>query len=694
MKTRRGLAPCTAVGFALMAAQPAAAQDATALTPLSIRAAGTQSAAGSARIEAAQLARHPGSTLEAQLLGRADLVPFRLGGSTRLHPTAQGLSLRGLSPNSSSRTTVLLDGVPLNDPFAGWIHWHQLPEAWIHQIQIEPGAGGLAAGAIGGGVELFSQLPDTTRPRLKAALASHQAWQTQADLALSIGRSQLGLYGRQAHSDGEPLLAAEQAGAIDIPAHRRNHHSRLRWRAPISAQLGWQLEAHHSEQARGNGTPLTDNQHRASGFSTALTGAAANGGVGWESRFWLKDEQFASRFSAQADDRSNESPALDQFAVPVRALGLTHTARGESGDHVWRISADARQVEGETREHFRFLDGDFRRRRTAGSEEEVLGLYLEDHWRQAGADWSVLAGLRIDRWHLGEARRLEVNRADGQVLRDETRPARRGQHWSPRLALMWDASPSWQWRLEGYRASRLPTLNERVRPFRIRNDITEANPDLRPERLLGAELASRYREGPLRIQATIFWLQMEDAIGNRSIADSRGGVIAPCGFVPAGGSCSQRDNLGRLDNRGLEVDARWQAENGAYAAVTGMLGNPQIGASALSPELIGRRIAQQPREALSLETGLSAQQHTWTLGWQYYGSRFEDDLNSRRLKSSQHWSLGWQWRWRPSLQFFAGVDNLLDRQIPVAVSNADLVSVDSGRIWQAGVIYQARRKAE
>lgn len=696
MITRRKPAPEAAYGLALLCALatvPASAQDSTPLAPLSIRAASAQPDA-SIRISAEQLARHPHQSLESQLLGRADLVPFRLGGSARLHPTAQGLSLRGLSPNSSSRTSVLLDGVPLNDPFAGWIHWHTIPDTWIRQMQIEPGAGGLAAGAIGGGVELFSQLPATDQPRLKASLGSHQAWQAQADSALGIGRSQLGLYGRQSGSHGVPLLEADQAGAIDIPAHRRNHHTRLQWHGPVSAQLGWRIEAHHSEQARGNGTPLTDNHHRASGVSTALMGTAADGRLGWESRFWLKDEQFASRFSAQAGDRSSENPALDQFAVPVRAIGMTSTARGESGAQAWRITADARQVDGETREHFRFLDGEFRRRRTAGSEEAVFGLYLENQWRPIGADWSILGGLRVDHWQLARARRLEVNREDGQVLRDETRPARHGQHWNPRLALLWEASPHWQWRIEAYRASRLPTLNERVRPFRIRNDITEANPDLRPERLRGAELASHYRQGTLQWQASIFWLQMENAIGNRSIADSDGGVIAPCGFVPAGGSCSQRDNLGRLDNHGLEFDVRWQATSGSFAAMTGLLSRPEIGASARSADLIGRQVAQQPRHALSIEAGLRAQQQIWTLAWQYQGARFEDDLNSRRLPASKRWNLGWQWQWGPSLQFFAGVDNLLDKHAPIAISNTGLVSVDSGRLWQAGLIYQARRRAE
>src|SRR5207244_13247760 len=41
------------------------------------------------------------------------------------HPTAQLLSLRGLG---NRRGLVLLDGVPLNDGFGGWINWGRVPD--------------------------------------------------------------------------------------------------------------------------------------------------------------------------------------------------------------------------------------------------------------------------------------------------------------------------------------------------------------------------------------------------------------------------------------------------------------------------------------------------------------------------------------------------------------------------------------
>ena len=52
---------------------------------------------------------------------------FRRTSSLSSHPTSQGVSLRGIGPSGVSRTLVLLDGVPYNDPFGGWVYWTGIP---------------------------------------------------------------------------------------------------------------------------------------------------------------------------------------------------------------------------------------------------------------------------------------------------------------------------------------------------------------------------------------------------------------------------------------------------------------------------------------------------------------------------------------------------------------------------------------
>ncbi|MEK0447406.1 MAG: hypothetical protein RLZZ399_2727, partial [Verrucomicrobiota bacterium] len=63
---------------------------------------------------------------------------FRRSDSLSAHPTAQGATLGNASPNGASRCTVLLDGVPLNDPFGGWIPWTRLPVATLSRVVLTP----------------------------------------------------------------------------------------------------------------------------------------------------------------------------------------------------------------------------------------------------------------------------------------------------------------------------------------------------------------------------------------------------------------------------------------------------------------------------------------------------------------------------------------------------------------------------
>src|SRR5215813_15159956 len=52
-----------------------------------------------------------------------DVGTFRRSSSRVADPSSQGLNLRGVGPSGVSRALVLVDGLPLNDPFGGWVYW-------------------------------------------------------------------------------------------------------------------------------------------------------------------------------------------------------------------------------------------------------------------------------------------------------------------------------------------------------------------------------------------------------------------------------------------------------------------------------------------------------------------------------------------------------------------------------------------
>src|SRR5262245_38453124 len=65
---------------------------------------------------------------------------FRRTSSLAANPTAQGVSLRGIGPSGVSRTLVLIDNIPFNDPFGGWVYWTRVPLASVERVEIVEGA--------------------------------------------------------------------------------------------------------------------------------------------------------------------------------------------------------------------------------------------------------------------------------------------------------------------------------------------------------------------------------------------------------------------------------------------------------------------------------------------------------------------------------------------------------------------------
>ena len=86
---------------------------------------------------------------------------FRRTASSSAHPTTQGIRLRHIGANATSRALMLLDGVPQNDPFGGWVYWHRYHEDMLDGISINPSGGGEAWGNLGAGGVILLQSSQT-----------------------------------------------------------------------------------------------------------------------------------------------------------------------------------------------------------------------------------------------------------------------------------------------------------------------------------------------------------------------------------------------------------------------------------------------------------------------------------------------------------------------------------------------------
>ncbi|MFY0399738.1 MULTISPECIES: TonB-dependent receptor [Brevundimonas] len=611
---------------------------------------------------------------------------FRRTTSLSANPTTQGISLRAIAPSGAGRTLVTLDGVPLNDPFGGWVLWSQLPTEALESLDIVRGAGAgpYGAGALTGVIQLRERERGGV---LDASIAERGGARLAGAGGLDAGPLRLTGSALYETSDGYTPVRGAAAGTADTPLDLTSKAAALRLDAPLG-EASLSLRASAYDEERGSG--LMGARSSASGHLLSATAAKRpqDGGYGWRLQAWRRESDFANTSVAVAADRNATTPANDQYETPATGWGVNAALRRASRDVAggrleWELGADARFNEGETRERFRFMDGAFTRDRIAGGETAVAGLYGEASWRNDL--WLVAGGLRLDSWKNENGRRLERDRADGTATLDEADTDRSGEVVSARLAARRFLGGGWAGRAAAYSGFRPATLNELHRPFRVGNDLTEANAALVPETLQGVEAGLAY-EGPIAVfGATLFWNRIEDAIVNVTIGEGPGS-FPRAGFVPAGGVLRQRQNAGTIEATGIELTARRSLPGGLSLDGAVSVTDARMDGGSAAPQLTGLRPAQAP--IWSATAGLdwrAGDRLTLAAQARYESKRFEDDLNSRVLGAAVVVDARAEWRMTPAAMIWAAADNLFDEAVEVSETGTGVEGYGPPRTLRLGV---------
>jgi len=617
---------------------------------------------------------------------------FRRTSSLGANPTTQGISLRAIAPSGAGRTLVTLDGVPLNDPFGGWVIWSQVAPESLESLDIirGSGAGPYGAGALTGVIALRER--DREGGVLDASLGEDGGRRLAAAATVRAGRWSITGSALHDRSDGYTPVQGAAAGAADTPLDLETLSGALRADMGIDAATALSLHASAYDEARGSGLAGARSAASGQGYSATLTRTPGRNRLGWRAQAWRRDSDFANSSVAVAPDRTTTTPANDQFATPASGRGGNLALRGVGVDFgegrlEWELGADARFSEGETQERFRFMAGQYTRDRFAGGETSVAGGYAEASWSRG--PWLVAGGLRLDRWENADARRLERDRATGLSTLDETYPDRSGEVLSARLAVRRSLTADLAVRAAAYSGFRPATLNELHRPFRVGNDLTEANAALEPETLQGVEAGLSWDDARTSFGATVFVNRIEAAIVNVTLGAGPGVIPAlpRAGFVPAGGVLRQRQNAGVIEAAGIELTVQHRFED---LTLTGALSatDAEVDGGLSAPQLTGLRPAQAPRFSATAGADWRVSDRlTLGLRGRYESRRFEDDLNSRVLGSALGLDARADWRVRDGVILYAAADNLFDAAVEVSETANGVAGLGPPRTLRAGLSF-------
>ena len=575
------------------ARRPAALGD-TAASVLVLSSSDLKTTAGTGLDDA--LRQVPGFTL------------FRRTPSRGANPTTQGATMRGLAGSGASRALVLEDGVPLNDPFGGWIYWGRVPRAAVDRVEVLRGGASDLYGstALAGVVQVVR--PGTEVPRLEGDFTTGQDDLGEGSL-FAGGRR--GAWGARVAAEvystsGYHPIPDDLRGTVDGRLSTRHHGGDFTLERTIGSGRAFVRGGGYRE-SRANGTALQDNDTSINQGIAGLDLPTGTGGL--RLRFDISRQDYDQTFSAVAPDRNTERLTSDQH-VPSRTSGFSGQWTRPLGGHVLVMGVERRAIWGRSDEDSFAAASTVRS--TAGGRQHTTALFLEDSWT-LGHRLIVQGGARLDRWRNFDGKQTSGSTVTPLEDRDESA-------FSPRGSLLFKVARRLSLTASVYRAFRAPTLNELYRPFRVGNVLTVANSDLGAERVTGREGGVLLGLGDaVSVRATAFTMDATDTVANVTLSTTPSLITR------------QRQNLGEIRSRGIEADA--EARLGSRLVLAA--GMTMIDAKVLAaPDsgLIGRRVPQVPRRQGGAQIRYDDPKgFTFGVQARFSASQYDDDLNSLRL---------------------------------------------------------------
>ena len=587
--------------------------------------------------------------------------PFQAGVA---HPSWQAVTLRGLGGTAASRTLVLVDGVPLNDPYFGWVRWSQVPVEVIERIEIVRGGATVSWGSqsLAGVVHVITRAGGAGG--FSAGVQGGSQSTFRGDAMASFGDDRVGGYvaGEIFDSGGYVLTEPGLRGPVDIPS--ASSHGALR--AKVELQAGDRLRIHaqgnYFDQDKDNATPLRNNTTEA-GFGQLGATLTGSDGSALTLNAYMQSQSYVNSFSSVDGMRATEQPSISQD-VPSSGVGANLVWQKPGlGAHSLTLGADLLSATGDATEQFLYDDGGFTRQRETGGDQALYGFFAQDRIR-IGDRWQLYGGLRLDLWRNASGMRHIFNIADRNVLTDEQFEDRSGSQLSHNLGFVHAASGAVALRGSFYSGLRVPTLNELYKPFRAAGGVAnESNEALNPERVLGAEVGLDLQPDPsVLIRLTGFWARVSDAITDVTIQEAEtSGVIQPCGFVPAGGVCRRRDNVGTLRSTGLETEIEIRPDGAWLLALNHQYNPTEVTDAPGRPDLIGNEVQGSPTHRAMFRVGhIDPTTLEVVATARYLGARFDNDLNTGEIAGSFLLDLRFRRQLTSRLSAFASMQNIFD----------------------------------
>ncbi len=604
---------------------------------------------------------------------------YRRQSSAFANPSTQGVSLRNIGASAAGRSLVVLDGIPQNDPFGGWVSWARFLSLGLESVSIQPSSKATSWGQMSAGGVIRIRETAISENRLENRTLGGQASTYSSEWLIhqKSGAHGIAVEGRHLESNGRYLIHQDDRGSIDRTAQNQHDVLNMRWEHEGEGGMKTQFRYAYFNESRNNGTEEALNSTLANDASLRISQPTLNGG--WSLSLYHQKREFENTFTSVSADRISENPVNHQFSIPGEAFGFKMTGFREIRPG-WSVLAglDGHRVSGQTNED---TGWGLVNRRKAGGRQALIGGFISNQLNWAN-NQSFDLNFRLDRWEIMDGARIESNKSSGIVTNEQTYTDRSG--WEPGASVSYQRvlSKSLIMGLGGSSSFRLPSINELYRPFRVRNDITEANASLIPERFYSVE--GNLKWTPVRtfsVAVGLFEYWIQDIIANGYEFDGPGQSIG--GFVPAGGTFSRKQNVKDSRVSGAQLKIEYDASDCLRFGVNYYYSDARFLQNPGAPGIEYHSFPQIPLHKWVLFSSWNPYRKLRIdAQWTTASEQYDDALNTRELDGYSRLDLMVSYDVTPTLSLYMKANNVTDEVILTGKSSSGIRSIAPSRtIW-------------
>ncbi len=584
-------AGCLAIASAAAAQAPASTIDSVVVTASRNQSRVDEMPLHTTVVTREEIERSPAQTLD-QLLRNVPGLNFTGIPATQSDPTCHQTRMRGLG---NAKVLVLLDGVPIHDPFYLTTQWYRLPLSNIERVEVIRGGNSSLWGnmAVAGVINIVSRRVKGDDGELAASVGSRDSYSAALTKSFKLGDAfGLNFALDQMKAGGYQTTPSEYLWRFpgkDVPDARNSNFQATLYANPSSATDAYLRVGYHVQDQDINYT-YGNNKQESPDFSASLThrldGASSVQASAWAQYVRFEKYNGSACYFQPSGTRCPNANQVTPAQVNDNILqyytqygSQRYREQGASG--IWstflggwlrgvQAGADYRHLAATDLEFFYGAptsqaapQGNLGSSTYGEADQTFAAVFAQARFVPAEG-LEVTASGRYDTWkneNRLNTRTTAAGATTGGPIEDSTKSA-----FDPSLAVRYEAAPGVALRAAAYKSFRAPGFNNTTRTFGATTP-TIANPFLEPENLKGYEGGVDYASGPFRASATAYRYDISNMIATfrvnnyatapdlvRQICSNGGPNLANCG-----GSANYYTNDQDGRSQGVELTGRWEA---------------------------------------------------------------------------------------------------------------------------------------